>query len=84
MKIIHCADLHIDSSMETNLPREKAEQRKEELITAFEKMVKFAVINDVQAIVIAGDLFDSEKTKCTWNCCSMHNLFGMFCRQLFA
>ena len=62
MKIIHCADLHIDSSMETNLSREKAEQRKEELITAFEKMVKFAVINDVQAIVIAGDLFDSEKT----------------------
>lgn len=62
LKIIHCADLHIDSSMETNLPREKAEQRKEELITAFEKMVKFAVINDVQAIVIAGDLFDSEKT----------------------
>lgn len=62
LKIIHCADLHIDSSMETNLSREKAEQRKEELITAFEKMVKFAVINDVQAIVIAGDLFDSEKT----------------------
>lgn len=62
MKIIHCADLHLDSSMESNLTKEKAEQRKNELISAFEKMVKYAVTNDVQAVVIAGDFFDSEKT----------------------
>ena len=31
MKIIHCADLHLDSKMESNLDREAAGMRRDEL-----------------------------------------------------
>ncbi len=31
MKIIHCADLHLDSNMTSNLTSEKARERKREL-----------------------------------------------------
>ena len=33
MKIIHCADLHLDSKMET-LPAEKSKARREEILQA--------------------------------------------------
>lgn len=59
MKIIHCSDLHLDSKMESNLTREQAKERKRELLLTFERMVAFAVSNDVRAIIIAGDLFDT-------------------------
>ena len=32
MKIIHCADLHLDSKMESNLDREAAGMRRDELL----------------------------------------------------
>ena len=38
MKIIHCADLHLDSNMTSNLSREQAKQRKAELLATFERM----------------------------------------------
>ena len=60
MKIIHCSDLHLDSKMETNLNREKARERKNEILITFEKMVEYAKQNDVQIIIIAGDLFDKK------------------------
>ena len=28
MKIIHCADIHLDSKMESNLSKEKARERR--------------------------------------------------------
>lgn len=59
MKIIHCADLHLDSKMESNLSREQAKERKRELLLTFEKMIAFAVSENVRAIIIAGDLFDT-------------------------
>ena len=31
MKLIHCADLHLDSKLSANLDREKARERKKEL-----------------------------------------------------
>ena len=58
MKIIHTADLHIDSKMETNLDRTQAGQRRSELLDTFERMVAFADENGVRVILIAGDLFD--------------------------
>lgn len=61
MKIIHCSDLHLDSKMETNLDKEKARQRKNEILIAFQNMVNFANENDVKVIIIAGDLFDKNK-----------------------
>lgn len=61
MKIIHCADLHLDSNMTSNLTKEKAKERKNELLTTFQKMIRFAEEQDVAAIIIAGDLFDKKK-----------------------
>lgn len=60
MKIIHCADLHLDSQMTTNLTREKAKERKAELLATFQRMVGYAKENGVSAIIIAGDMFDSH------------------------
>ena len=60
MKIIHCSDLHLDSKMEANLDKEKARERKNEMLITFENMVKYAKENEVKAIIIAGDLFDKK------------------------
>lgn len=59
MKIIHCADLHLDSAMETHLTTQKAEIRRVEIQKTFEKMVEYAKENQVSVILIAGDLFDT-------------------------
>lgn len=68
MKILHCADLHLDSNMTTNLTKEKAKERKNELLLTFQKMIRFAEEQDVAAIIIAGDLFDKKKvTKTAMN-----------------
>ena len=61
MKIIHCADLHLDSNMTSNLTKEKAKERKSELLMTFNKMIQFADENEVDAILMAGDLFDKKK-----------------------
>jgi len=60
MKLIHCADLHLDSPMESNLSSEKARERKGELRAAFARLIRYADENSVEAILIAGDLFDSN------------------------
>ena len=60
MKIIHCSDLHLDSKMETNLDKEKARERKNEILITFERMVNYAKENEVKVIIIAGDLFDKK------------------------
>lgn len=54
MKIIHCADLHLDSNMTSNLSREQAKQRKAELLATFERMIAYAKDNSVKAVIIAG------------------------------
>ncbi len=61
VKIIHCSDLHLDSAMETNLSAEKAKERSREMRRTFERMVAFAKENAVRAIIIAGDMFDTER-----------------------
>lgn len=65
MKIIHCADLHLDSALTANLTKEKAKERKNELLEAFRRMVSYAAENDVKAVVIAGDLFDTKNISAT-------------------
>ena len=60
MKIIHCADIHLDSRMSANLTREKARERRTELLTTFRKMVEYGAAHEVDAILIAGDLFDTK------------------------
>lgn len=59
MRIIHCADLHLDSKMSSNFNNEQATQRRLEILNTFENMIRFAVENQVKVIIIAGDLFDT-------------------------
>lgn len=65
MRMIHCADLHLDSAMTTHLDRDKANERKQELLNAFIKMVEFAATNNVEVILIAGDMFDTKDVQRT-------------------
>ena len=60
MKLIHCADLHIDSPMAA-LPKEVAAKRREELLLGFKKMVDYASANNIKNILISGDLFDRKR-----------------------
>ena len=60
MKIIHCADLHLDSKMTSNLTKEKARERKAELLNTFDRMLRYAEEQQVEAVLIAGDLFDTN------------------------
>ena len=60
MKIIHVADLHLDSKMTANLDNIKAKERRSELLITFNNMITYAVKNKVNAIIIAGDLFDTK------------------------
>ncbi len=65
MRLIHCADLHLDSRMTSNLNNEKARERKAELLETFTRMVEYAAMNRVDAILIAGDLFDTRSISAT-------------------
>ena len=48
MKLIHCADLHLDSRMESGLPPEKARERRMELLHTFTKMVDMVAEDGVK------------------------------------
>lgn len=65
MKIIHCADLHLDSKLEANLSKEKAKQRKGEILNTFVRMIDYAEKENVEIILIAGDLFDRNNISAT-------------------
>ena len=59
MKLIHVADLHLDSRLSTNLNEEKARERRHELTGTWLRLVDYAAKHAVSAILIAGDLFDT-------------------------
>ena len=61
MKIIHCSDVHLDSRMETNLTASQARERNAEICLTFGRMVATAREEGVAAVLIAGDLFDTER-----------------------
>ena len=61
MKFIHCADLHIDSTLESGLSQTNARLRREELLSSFMRLAARADELGARAIIIAGDLFDSER-----------------------
>ena len=60
MKIIHTADIHLGSKI-NSFPKEVSISRKEEVRNSFKRMVEFAKQNDVKVIIISGDLFDGVK-----------------------
>lgn len=60
MRLIHCADIHLDSKLSANLDKIKAKERKHEILATFSRMVDYAKDNSVDAILICGDLFDTH------------------------
>ena len=65
MRIIHCADLHLDSKLTSIMDGAKAKERRAELLATFTRMVNYAKIHDVSAILIAGDMFDTSSISAT-------------------
>lgn len=61
MKIIHTADLHIDSPLTSHLSADKVRERRAELFSALSAMVETAANDGVRIMIIAGDLFDSAR-----------------------
>ena len=58
MRMIHCADLHLDSKLNTYLNEEQRRERRAELLESFRRMVQYGRELQVEAVLIAGDLFD--------------------------
>lgn len=58
MKIIHIADVHI--GMEFGANRARSRSRKQEILNGFLDVVSFAADHQVDAMLVAGDLFDSD------------------------
>lgn len=61
MKIIHTSDLHLGSPLSTKLKSDKLRERKRELLTNFTRLCEEAKRVGAAAIIIAGDMFDSQK-----------------------
>lgn len=59
MKLIHTADLHLDSAMDSRLPEEKARLRRRELLLTFARIAELAEREGAEVVLIAGDLFDT-------------------------
>ena len=77
MKILHCADLHMDSPMETHMTREQAAKRNAEILMSFQRMTEYAEKEKVRVVLIAGDLFDGERVtrrtvEVCWMRCAVH------------
>lgn len=60
MRIIHCADLHLDSKIET-IPPEKSKIRRDETVRTFERICEYAEKEKVSVVIIAGDMFDTKR-----------------------
>ena len=79
MKILHCADIHLDSAMTANLDKDKARERRNELLASFKDMVGYAVKERIGVIIIAGDLFDTRNISVGVACA---RFLSGFCVQL--
>ena len=61
MKIIHTSDIHLDSPLTTRLPADQVRERRRELLSGFGRLVEEAKLMGVGAMLISGDLFDSDR-----------------------
>ena len=59
LKIIHTADIHLDSPFSL-FDAQKAQARKNELRGVFSSLIMYAKTEKADMVLIAGDLFDSE------------------------
>ena len=61
LKFIHCADLHLDSPfVGLKLPRRLHELARQSTFSSFTRIVNKAIEEEVDFLVIAGDLYDGE------------------------
>ncbi len=65
MKIIHCADIHLDSRLNTNLDEKKAEERRQEMLGTWLRLLDYAQSHQVSAVLISGDMFDTKAVSTT-------------------
>lgn len=61
MKLVHCSDVHLDSRMESNLTAAQAKERNAEICVTFNRMVSMTAEHGIDVVLIAGDLFDTER-----------------------
>ena len=71
MKFIHCADLHLNSRIDT-LPTEKAKIRREEILRSFEKLCEYA---KVKGVALAG-CYANISAKIIENLEHIHNMYS--------
>lgn len=60
MRLLHCSDLHLDASLQSRFGPETASRRRAEILQTFRRMVNWAHDHEVRAILLCGDLFDTE------------------------
>ncbi len=61
MKMIHMADVHLDSKVEAHLSKEQAAERRQELMDTFLRAIDYAGQEDVCAVLLCGELFDAAR-----------------------
>ena len=61
VRFLHCADIHLDRPfVGLDMPLEKIKQRREELKKSFKDIFDIALKEDVDFILIAGDMFEHK------------------------
>lgn len=62
IRFIHAADLHLDSPFKgmTELPKERLKELRESTFNAFDRLIMYALKEQPDFIVIAGDVYDGE------------------------
>lgn len=59
MKILHTGDIHLDSPF-SGLSASAAEERRRDVRETFSEMMRYAKDNEVDMVIIAGDLFETS------------------------
>lgn len=58
VKVLHCADLHFDTPFK-ELSKEVSDTSKNELLEVFKKIIDLAIEENIEVLLIAGDVFDN-------------------------
>ena len=61
IKFVHTADIHLGLQFNTaSFDKDRAVERRKELWTTFQNIVKYAMDSDVDFLLVAGDLFEDK------------------------
>ena len=60
MRIIHTADIHLASKLDSKFDKDTSSTRKVELRSAFKRLVDHAKLANINYILLSGDIFDSD------------------------